>query len=312
MQYFLHSVDLPFSGIKLFYREINSKEQLLLSKIAILYPFGGDNDIDYITAFEKIIINCVENKNDFYELNIIDYVLFLAKLRILSFGKELELEFNKSTEDGMKIKSTINLENFIKILYETVIEINFNEIIKYKNLKVKLNWPNIKEKLFFLNNTNDISSTITEFIDSIILEENTFINFQKFTKKEKEEFFNKIPIKLKTKIQDKILKTIEALIDKNLFNIDNMDWFRFSFYNSSYIHFLRLIFSSNLKVLYQEYYLLASKNIDLSYIDDITISDKKVYCSMVEEEFKSKNQSNFSTISVGETSLQDLINEFEG
>jgi hypothetical protein len=312
MQYFLHSVELPFSGIKLFYREINCKEQLLLAKAGILYPFGEENNIDYITAIEKIIINCVENKEDFFKLNIIDYVLFLTKLRILSFDRELEITFDKSTEDGMKIKSTINLENFIKILYETISDIKLDKIIEYRKLKTKLKWPSTITKIFLLENKNDISPTITEFIDSIALNESTFINFENFTKKEKDEIFNKLPIKLKKQIEDRILEAITKLIDKNLFNIDNMDWFRFSFYESSYIHFLRLIFSFNLKSLYQEYYLLASKNINLSYIDDISISDKKVYCSMVEEEFKARSQNKSSSINIGSTSLEDLISEFEG
>ena len=315
MDYFLHSVELPFSKIKLFYREINAKEQLLLAKSAILYPYGEENDFDYITATEKIILNCIENKEDFYKLNIIDYILFLTKLRIISIGKEVELEFEKVTKENMKIKSTIDLETFIKILYNTVVETKFEEPIEYKNIKIKLNWPNIKSKFLLLENKKNILITLTEFIEKMTVDENTSIDLQKFTTKQKEEIFDKFPFNIRLKIQNKVLEAITILVNKNLFNIDNMDWFRFTVYDSSYFHFLRLIFSTNLKSLYQENYLLAAKNINMSYVDKMSISDKKVYCAMVEEEFKSKTSNNSNQdykIPAGNTSLADLISEFEG
>ena len=313
MEYFLHSVDLPFSKIKLFYREINTKEQLLLAKIAILYPFGEDNDIDYITAFEKIIINCIENKEDFYKLNIIDYILFLTKLRILSIGKELELEFSSKNEEGMELKSTIDLEFFMKTFYDMVLKTEFLEEIKYNNIKIKLKWPNIKTKIFFLENKNNLVPTIPEFIDLMEIEDNKIVKFESFDRDQKEILFNKLPIFLKNKIQNKIIKTLKYLIDKNFFNISSMDWFKFNLYDSYYFHFLRLIFSYNLKTLYQEYYLMASKNINLSFVDMLPISDKKVYCSMIEEEFSFNNNESPSSYSVpeGNISLKKLIDEFE-
>jgi hypothetical protein len=44
MDYFLYSVDMPFSGVKLNYREINSKEQLILAKSNVLLPSGEEFD----------------------------------------------------------------------------------------------------------------------------------------------------------------------------------------------------------------------------------------------------------------------------
>jgi len=314
MEYFLHSADLPFSGIRLFYREINVKEQILLGKIAILYPFGEENNNDYITAFEKILINCVENKDDFYKINILDYILFLTKLRILSIDNNLELEFQDNDEKNLKPKFTIDLANFMKNLYQVAIDTKLSEEIEYKSLKVKLNWPSIKSKIVLLENKKNIIPTIPEFIEKITIDKDQVISFENFESYQKEEVYSKLPISFKNKIENKIFKSIEELVNKNLFDIKGMDWFKFNLYDSSYFHFFRLMFSCNLKQIYQEYYLLASKNISLSYVDNMSIPDKKVYCSMVEEEFnlKSKRNQPIGNPSDGSMSLSDLIKEFEG
>lgn len=310
MDYFLYSVDLPFSGIKLFYREINAKEQILLGKIAILYPPNEEHNNDFITALEKILINCVENKEDFYKINILDYILFLTKLRILSVDNTLDLEFQKKDENNLKNKCTVNLETFMKNLYEVAISTNFSEEIEFKNIKIKLNWPNIKTKNFLLKNKKNILPTISEFIEKISIDEKLIIELDNFT--EKEKIINKFPIALKNKIGNKVLKAIKQIVDKNLFDIDKMDWFRFNFYDPSYFYFLRLMFSCNLKKMYQEYYILATKNINLSYVDNMSIADKKIYCFMIEEEFKARAQNYNNGVSSDEMSLSDLINEFKG
>ena len=58
---------------------------------------------------------------------------------------------------------------------------------------------------------------------------------------------------------------------------------------------------------------MASKNINLSFVDMLPISDKKVYCSMIEEEFSFNNNESPSSYSVpeGNISLKKLIDEFE-
>jgi hypothetical protein len=74
-----------------------------------------------------------------------------------------------------------------------------------------------------------------------------------------------------------------------------------------------LFFSGELKTIYQEYYSLASKNINPFYVDNMSISDRKVFCSFVDEEAKAKAESHNSNSGSSENSmeLQDLIDEFE-
>ena len=51
------------------------------------------------------------------------------------------------------------------------------------------------------------------------------------------------------------------------------------------------MFSDNLKNIYQQYYLLASKKISLDYVDNLTVAERNVYFSFIEEEYESRKQS---------------------
>ena len=92
-----------------------------------------------------------------------------------------------------------------------------------------------------------------------------------------------------------------------------MDYLKFSLYNKSHQHIIRLLFSESLRNIYQEYYILASKNINPSYVDNLTISERKVYSSFVEEELKAKNEARSSSNSnsnKNSVDLASLMSEF--
>ena len=61
------------------YKFRHLKEQMLLAKIATYFPIDEEFSLDYCTSFKKIISECIENKEDFYNINILDYFLFLLK-----------------------------------------------------------------------------------------------------------------------------------------------------------------------------------------------------------------------------------------
>lgn len=314
MDYFLYSVDLPFSRKKIFYREINSKEQFLLAKFASLHPYGKENDIDFFIALKKIILNCVENKEDLLELNIVEYILFLVKLRILSFDRFLELEINSTSENVMKEKISIDLNTFMKNFYELSSELMENNAIEYNEIYVNLTWPDCKTIISFLETeNNDISLTFVEYIKSLRTKEKT-IMLNNFTKEEKIKIYESLPLKLKSLIFDKIIKNIERLSTGNLFNLNSLDWLNFNFYNNMYLYFIKLLFSSDIKGLYQQYYVFASRNMNLFFIDSMTTADRKVFMSLIEKELDNKQDiiNNVNTSSEGMTPLESLMDEFGG
>ena len=314
MDYYIYNADLHFSGKKIWYKDINSKQQLMLTKLDILFPIENEDYLEYSNIFNKIISESVENKEDFYKIDLIEYVLFLTKLRIISIGNDLELVFKNpenSNEENTKI--TIDLNYFIKTLYENSSELLKDNIIKFKDIEIEVGWPSIKSERIFLNikenHTEHLLSTIPEYIKNIKIK-NSKILIENFNNEEKIDFYNKLPIKLRNLIQNKVFEAIKILSEKNLFGISQMDYLKFNFYNKSHQHIIRLLFSENLINIYQEYYILASKNINPSYIDKLTIAERRVYFSFIQEEIKAMNEKNSNNNNKEFTDLSSLIGEF--
>jgi hypothetical protein len=137
MEYYIYSVELPFSGIELFYRELNTKEQLVLAKTNTFLPSGEEFDSDYARILKNVISNCVENKDDFYKLNLVDYILFITKLRILTLGANLDVHFeNKSDPSDLKSKITLDLNTFMKFLYEAASEALDQSELEYGDITI--------------------------------------------------------------------------------------------------------------------------------------------------------------------------------
>jgi len=318
MDYFLYSVDMPFSGVKLNYREINSKEQLILAKSNVLLPSGEEFDSEYSSILKKIVSNCVENKEDFYKLNLIDYILFVTKLRIISLGSELVLSFeNKEGAEGSKINVNLELNVFMKLLYDAAVDALKDNVLEFNGIKVTLGWPNINSEYSFfekkdISNLEHILSSLCEYVKTITINDSKVIDLDAFNRKERVEIYEKLPISLRTQIQIKVLNCIKDLSEKNLFNIAKMDYFTISFYNNNYLNLVRLFFSGDLKNIYQEYYVLASRNINPNFVNGLSISDRRVFCSFIEEEVKNQKEASTSIpINKNTTSLQDLMDEFK-
>ena len=164
---YLYNVTLPFSNSEIYYRELSSKDQLNLSKINVLFPSNEDktNTLDYIKLLKNIISNCIENTDVFSDLNIIEYVLFITKLRIVSIGNELILTLNVDKEDKKEdVKITIDLNYFMKCLYDTCMEALQDNILIYKNISVELDWPKLKYERELLKAKNN-----SEVLDSIMM-----------------------------------------------------------------------------------------------------------------------------------------------
>ena len=207
----------------------------------------------------------------------------------------------------------------MKGIYDLAIEATKNNVIYHNNITILVDFPNILSEGILLqtkgNNVEHIFETVPEYIKTITIEDSV-IDITRFTPKEKTQMYESLPISIRSKIQQNVLETIKLLASRNVFLIPKLDYFRFNFYNKSLQEFIRLIFSHDLRSIYQEYYVLASKKIDPLYVDNLSILERKVFISFIEEEIESrKNNNNSDGIAIGgngNSDLQGLIDEFGG
>ena len=306
---YVYSSEMPFSKKILYYREFNTKEQLILSKTNIIFPSENEeNHVEFYRILKKILENCTENKEDLKDINLIEFFLYAIKIRNISIGDELKLILN---ENNKNITITLNLNNLMISIYQHFNSI-FKEKISYKNIECKLDIPNFKsDGLYFNTDKKLYDYPFYEFISKLYVE-NSLIEFSQLNSNQKNDLYEKFPVTLKSKIEASIYDMLKSTSDINFFKISRLDSLKLNFFNSSIPYFLRLLFSfGDLRNIYQEYYMLASKNINPQYVDNLSISDRRVFFSFIEEEMEYRNQ-NAQESNSQSTNLQDLMLEYNG
>lgn len=316
MKYFNQSLDLPYTNSTVKYRELTTNEQIILSKTNLSLPYTNIGLYEYFEVLNDVIQNCVKDQTAIEKLDVIEYVMFITKLRSISIGNTIEFMVENSNDESFKKqKIIINLNLFIKSLYEaTQIIINESENnISEKNISVILKWPSIKNIKNFLNpiDLNNINSILIEFIKEIKLD-NASIDFSNFKQQEKQDLLEKLSIGLKQKVEKKIFSLLENLINKNLIGIEQFKDQKFNIFGFGFVSFLRLFFSYDIRSLYQEIHYLAGSGLSPDYILNVSPSERKLYISITNDANKAKQGSSASPEDMigNSKTLEDLAVEF--
>lgn len=299
MDCYNNNLDLPFSKKKIYFRELNTKEQLLITKANISFTRTIEDSKEYHSYVLGIILNCIKNKEDFLKINIIEYILFLLKLRILSVGSEIEFLMNNTKN---KTKLTIDLKKYMFNLYNIANKIDSDEYIISKNdFKIKINWPFLNNiSNFDMSETRDFDryqsfeSSLVNYIENITISDKK-INFIDFNQNDRNNIFNKIPAIIKNEIEKKVLNLINDLTDQNLFGLDVLEKYKFNIYNMNFVEHIKIIFSYDLKSLYKEIYYLAVNNLPPEFVFQISDFERKTFLTIIQEENQKSDKSNESS-----------------
>jgi hypothetical protein len=311
VEYYNYSLDLPHTKIKLHHRELNTKEQIALAKANLTIANTKESLIDYHNFILNVLENCVENFNDIQNITIIEYVLFLVKLRILSVGNVIEFLMKDSER---KTKIQLDLKSYLANLYRasSFFENEENNTVIENNITIKINWPIVKSinvfNEFLINDKNiyeSINDSIQEFIEYIKID-NKKIQFNSFSSKQKNDLLDSLPMHLKLISQNKIFNALKELITSEIFNVSIFKEQRFNIYNLSFIEHIKMIFSYDVKSIYSEIHFLANSNINPEYTLNLSPSERKIYISIIQEQ-RSKRDGNNSQNS---NALKDLALEF--
>jgi hypothetical protein len=293
MDCYNYSVDLPYTKSKIYYREINTEEQLQLAKANLSFPNDKESLYDYHEYIFNVILNCIKNKEDFKKINIIEYVLFLVKLRIVSIGSTIDFLLKGEDDSKTKTKIQVDLKKYLVNLYNNS---NFFEsdesILKDKNIEIKLNWPfvnsiNVFNKILLSGELEyeKFNDSFCEFVGYIKINDD-ICPFNNINNEQKMKLIDRIPLSLKNKIQDKLLENVKKLVESNIFEISFFDDYKFNFYNLSFVEHIKMLFSYDIKSLFQEIYYLSNHKLPPSYVMGLSQAERKVYLTIIEEEKK--------------------------
>jgi hypothetical protein len=286
---------MPLSEIKIFYKELNNRQFLALSKINLILPLNEETAADYATIFREIILESVKNKEDFLKLNIIDYILYLAKLREITVGEDLELYIKDVNVSDMPIKFNLKISSFIQRLYNLAKESLPNNNLTIDNFNIEIDWPNLQDEEFFLKKLpNDSLSFADKVITSVpyFIKKITFngncIDLINLNFKEKTQIYNNLPFSIRQNIQSLIIESVLKLKNGDIWNVKHLQEFSngIDLYNVSYQAILRLFFSDDISGILEEYYMLASKGIEPFYLDSISVAERKVYITLLAKELE--------------------------
>jgi hypothetical protein len=318
VDYYNYNIELPFSKKTINFREINTNEQIALSKATIIFSKNKES-LNYNNFVVNVINNCVENKKEFLEINVIDYLLFLTKLRIVSIGSGIELQSESTDQNVKNVKITLDLNLFLKNLYEGSLKALEKNIIKEKEIEIKIKWPNLNCLNVFVkkDSKNDFELFINsyqEFVDYIKINEK-IIKFENFTSNQKIKMLENLSISLIKKLQESIIEMLNFVKSYDLWGISILKDYTFHLYNLGFVDFIRLFFTYDLKSLYKELYYFSNANLPPNYILKISQSERKIYSSIIEEHQRTmenkETKYDFEQINKsGNKTVEDLALEF--
>ena len=275
MDYYHYTVELPFSKKVIKFREFTTEEQLALGKAQ--HSFSTDFLRYYLFVYD-IISKCVSVDSKFEDLDIIEYVLFLIKIRIISVGPKIELT---AIVDDQNTKIIIDLNHLMQNIYDAAEEI-LKIFVVESNKKIKMGFPKILDMVEFVSISTEVRTilnTIPLFIDKAGIVSNH---------RDMKKVYGQLPVSLSNNIQTTVFDILKSLSEKDIFDIEIFKDFRINFYNNSIFELIKILCSYDVKSIHQEIYLLSQ--LTPTYIKSITPSERKIYMSFFLQERAPKDK----------------------
>jgi hypothetical protein len=307
---FIHSLEVPYTNKKIFFREINTDEQISLAKTCL----NNTPNVEYFLDFHNTILDTfsktLKDASVLKEIDIIEYLLLVIKARIISIGNVLELYIQK---EDQKAKITINLNDVLKRIVSASCAMLDNKIIDLPQNKIKicLQWPKLNSVDLFhkllTTNANDfekITSIIPEFVNYIQIKNKT-IFFNLLNENNKQLTFNKLPTSLTSMIQNCVFDLLRHLSEIELFEMPSIFDVRFNFFTMTYLEVIKLLFTTNIKSIYEEIFILSRSNFQQEYCLNISPIERKIYLGMIKESEAPQIKDNFDDISVNDSGFKN-------
>lgn len=275
MHNYNHSLDFPFSKKTIKFREFTTAEQLSLAKSRL----SLEDNLDYFQFVYDVCKGCIENKSDFECVDILEFFMFVIKLRILSVGPNIEL---RTTYEEKKTTVTVNLNTILKNLYNCFDDDNF--LIEIKSMYILLGFPNVKNLSYLKISNKSNMETIQFFIKNF-----NGIEFDSLSISERFKLYKKIPASVHKIIENAVKTVLKKSDSIAIFQNEVFQNFRFNVLSESIYDFLRFLGSYDITSIHQEIYILSK--LTPSYILTLSPNERKIYLNIAHAEKNQKQES---------------------
>ena len=170
MEYYPYALQFPFTKTILNFRELTCSEQAMLCKINNTLPPTYEYRSDYQEVLLEILQSTLKRKSNIDNLDIVEFLMFVIRLRAVSIGSSVEFVIGEEEEKKKKIK--FDLYSLLKNVFDIGHVLYEYDLIESEDIEVKLKWPDLKSEYHFLNlisknNTEKFLSTMCEFVEYI-------------------------------------------------------------------------------------------------------------------------------------------------
>ena len=280
--------------IEVFGKDVQIKELLLKDYRTILKCLFGDTP-NVKNLFENIDIIMEKysslNLYEIEELDFIDYLIILAKIRNISLSGVLKLRME---DDGKIATLNLSLSDVIQTFYDIKRDFRKSEKNTFGKYEIVYRLPTLSE-LASCQYDDRFELDATIFIDEIYHNSENICAIQKnLPISDRNELFNKLPAKYSLKI----VKDIKVMDDKlkkiNLINLLNHPDigekcnlpFDFNIRNITFL--IKMLFSDDLMSMYESFYTMSEK-MSPEYLDNCTPGEFGLFIKIYESKLKQQN-----------------------
>ena len=256
----------PSLGIDLKLKEMGFGHYRILNKFLI-----NNNNFHITEYFDKILLDCLEEKDAITSLSNFDKFCGLFLLRCACISPEIEFNVGPSPKKALLLpllKKSLDA----KTTFSKKVVIN-------EDIEISITLPKI---LYFETQFDALYDSIDE----------VFFKDKKVIFNNKKELIDTLPAHVLTHLKD-FSKQVEKDFNPIVLDvgINEKDKFSLSPYNLSLLEILKALYSTNLKSIIELQYILVSKcRYSADYIDKNTLAENLIIANIYEAEMKRINE----------------------
>jgi hypothetical protein len=288
MSYYIHNLQFPFTNTVLNFKELTCEQAFSLIKINNNFPASSENRLDYHIQLVNILKDCIKDKENIYNLNILEFLMFCIRIRSLSISPNVELEGGK--RDDKNVKINVNFYDLMANVFDSA-----NIIENYKNITnddivISLGWPLLRDEIYFLNTIDEehfkkFVNSIPLFVDNIVIK-NKLFDFKNLDIEQKKTIIDSLPLSIQNIIQTNVLSLLKELTEMTLFGLDEFDQYKLEFYNATIQDIIRFLFAGSEDSEMMEVCFLKKFNFNLDEIYKMTPQQKNNYINYLVQSTK--------------------------